>query len=163
MTSLLRRKPRTTVPRTRARTACRLALLLALVGGPVAAQYPGRQPQSRPTPPQSSVMYYHKPADAIIPAPAAVPQAAPQRLPTAAQPDVSSAPPRTLPPPVVIVDHWERPGARTAALVAARQQDKDKKPDEKKDEKKDEKSWAEKEKEDREKYLRLPPRDLVFA
>jgi len=89
MTSLSHRKRPTTVPRTRVRTACRLALLLALAGGPAVAQYPGRQSQS---------------ASALAPA-------------------------------------------------GVRPQDK----------KSEEKTLAQKEQEDRDRYVRLPNREVVFA
>ena len=66
MTSLLHKKPRTTAPRRRAATACKLALLaLAFAGGSAAAQYPARQPSPSPSA-AGKVMQFHKPADAAV-------------------------------------------------------------------------------------------------
>src|SRR5688572_22088269 len=86
MTFLSRRKPRTTAPRRAAGRALDLACLLGVVAaaGTAAAQVPGRaaappagavrgQPQpAKPAAPAASssggkVMYFYKPADALVP------------------------------------------------------------------------------------------------
>ena len=61
MTSLLHRKRRTTAPRKAAASmVCELALLLALAGSPVLAQYPAGQSQ----PSAGTAMQFQKPAEA---------------------------------------------------------------------------------------------------
>ncbi|HUR55556.1 MAG TPA: radical SAM family heme chaperone HemW, partial [Gemmataceae bacterium] len=125
MTSLLRRKRRTTAPRTpRVRTAFKLAVFASLFGGAADAQQAGRPaaaaqanglyappgyrqrtpPTPQPTPPVERavggggrVMYFHTPADAVMPgdAPAegvALAPAGPQ-VPSAGVPDVKVAAP----------------------------------------------------------------------
>ena len=79
MTSLLHRKFRTTAPLRRAGTVCNLAALLILGTGTALAQYPIRTNSMPPNgPPQSppamsmpgaggQVMYFCKPADAVVP------------------------------------------------------------------------------------------------
>src|SRR4051794_21239557 len=95
MTLPLRRKPRTTAPRTtRLRTAAELAVVAALFGGTAAAQQPARygtpppgysgarqagSPQSavrsvplpdRPTGGAAGrVLYFYKPAGSVVPSP----------------------------------------------------------------------------------------------
>jgi hypothetical protein len=136
-------------------------------------------------------MYFHKPADALVPMSGSgddVPPAAePERLP-AGLPDippvpqpVASAPlaiperPLAVPPPpavpAVSADPWVRPEARpptgfaapTAVRVAQEKKPDDKKPDDKKDLKDYEKEAEQKDKEARAKYVRLPPQSDVFA
>src|SRR5438067_13199669 len=113
MTSRSRRKPRTTVPRTRrAVTALSAAALLALAAGSAAGQYPARtQPppgqREQPRQPQRAtstvpvsagqVMYFRKPADALVPVSGSggeVAWAGEPAGPPGVLPDVSPAPSR---------------------------------------------------------------------